>query len=57
MSQEDVLMMDILNALNSCGLQKEDLFNFMDKGQTDLISREDFKDMLSAKQISDTVGE
>ena len=57
MSQDDLLMMEILNALTTCGLKKEDLFHFIDKEGTDYISRQDFKDMLSAKQISDTVGE
>lgn len=57
MSQDDLLMMEILNALNSCGLKKEDLFHFIDKEGSDYISRQDFKDMLTAKTLSDSIGE
>jgi Ca2+-binding EF-hand superfamily protein len=57
MTGDDILMMEILSALNSCGLKKEDLFHFIDKEGKDYISRQDFKDMLSSRQISNAVGE
>lgn len=57
MEPDDVLMMEILNTLNSCGLKKEDLFHFIDKEGQEFISRQDFKDMLSSRQMSDNLGE
>jgi hypothetical protein len=39
MEPDDILMMEILNTLNTCGLKKEDLFHFIDKEGQEFISR------------------
>jgi Ca2+-binding EF-hand superfamily protein len=56
LTKPEMLVFSIIKARRQMGMSKSDLFNFINKSSESLISRKDFRDMLSClkmKEVTD----